>query len=173
MASLSFLRGEAARCAHNSPAIGGRIPHLRAEKCFFLSTFRPKKRLEFISRLRTRKSATLCAVRGAGSLFSAREGRKCGGWWMGDAAPIWVRGPVCCQRQQRRHGGFCLFVAGGDKCGSGVPVCRRRRQRRQETVASLFFCQVGLFHFAIEGADADAEGLGGAGFAGAVPAVLI
>ena len=69
--------------------------------------------------------------------------------------------------------GACLLPEAAKAARGILPVCRRRRQMRQETVASLFFCQVGLFHFAIEGADADAEGLGGAGFAGAVPAVLI
>ena len=114
MASLSFLRGMAARCVHNSLAIGGRIPNLRAEKCKFQRT-RPRAaslaalrqftfcrwnlRLKFICRrtrrpgqplaalllygcrvpLAGKKSATLCAVRGAGSLFSARRAENAAG----------------------------------------------------------------------------------------------
>ena len=65
--------------------------------------------IKIICRLRAAKSATLCAVRGAGSLFSARLGRKCGGGWMGDAAPIW--------------GAEGLFAAGGGKGGTEDFAC--------------------------------------------------
>ena len=40
----------AARCVHNSPSIGGQIPHLRAEKCKFQRTCRWNLRLKFICR---------------------------------------------------------------------------------------------------------------------------
>ena len=55
----AFLRGNAVRCAHKTPAIGGRFPHLRPEKCKLSRACRDNLRFELISRLRTRKVAVL------------------------------------------------------------------------------------------------------------------
>ena len=153
MASLSFLRGMAARCVHNSLAIGGRIPNLRAEKCKFQRT-RPRAaslaalrqftfcrwnlRLKFICRrtrrpgqplaallrygcrvpLAGKKSATLCAVRGAGSLFSARRAENAAGARRKLVRRFLVR--RACSLPEAANAareGFCLFAAGGGKCG--------------------------------------------------------
>ena len=154
MASPSFLRGGlAARCVHNSPAIGGRIPHLRAEKCKFQRT-RPRAaslaalrqftfcrwnlRLKFICRrarrpgqplaalllygcrvpLAGKKSAALCAVRGAGSLFSARRAENAAGARRKLVRRFLVR--RACSLPEAANAareGFCLFAAGGGKCG--------------------------------------------------------
>ena len=64
------------------------------------------------------KSATLCAVRGAGSLFSARKGRKCGGCETGVIASIFGAGACSLpEAANAAREGFCLFAAGGGKCG--------------------------------------------------------
>ena len=149
MASLSYLRGMAARCVHNPLAIGGRIPNLRAEKCKFQRT-RPRAaslaalrqftfcrwnlRLKFICRrtrrpgqplaalllygcrvpLAGKKSATLCAVRGAGSLFSARRAENAAGARRKLVRRFLVR--RACSLPEAANAareGFCLFAAGG------------------------------------------------------------
>ena len=167
MASPSFLRGGlAARCVHNSPAIGGRIPHLRAEKCKFQRT-RPRAaslaalrqftfcrwnlRLKFICRRARRPGQPLAAL----LLYGCRvplAGKK---------------SATLCRRARRGESVFCpqgrkcggcetevgasifsaegLFTAGGSECGTGgiFPVCRRRRQMRREKlqlVAVHCFC---------------------------------
>ena len=61
MASLSVLRGMAARCVHNSPAIGGRIPHLRAKRNFS-DAHVVGKMIKIICRLRAAKSVALAPV---------------------------------------------------------------------------------------------------------------
>ncbi len=68
MPLLCFNWGRAGRCAHKMPAIGGRFPHLRPEKCKLSRTWKSAKRRQWrMKRAGFEEVARLARPKGRGS----------------------------------------------------------------------------------------------------------
>ena len=68
MPLLCFNWGLAGRCAHKMPAIGGRFPHLRPEKCKLSRTWKSAKRRQWrMKRAGFEEVARLARPKGRGN----------------------------------------------------------------------------------------------------------
>lgn len=133
MPLLCFNWGLAGRCAHKTPAIGGRFPHLRPEKCKLSRTWKSAKRRQWrMKRAGFEEVARLARPKGRGNrnattvtsektiqiYFASADAKVCdaGACFLpvraeNAAGTRWeivrgfrVRGPVRCLRQRMRHG---------------------------------------------------------------------
>lgn len=68
-----FFREITARCAHKSPANGGRFPHLRAERWFFVTHMSRQKTISIYF--------APCAARKSAMLLIFAGGKICDAFW--------------------------------------------------------------------------------------------
>ena len=139
MPLLCFNWGLAGRCAHKTPAIGGRFPHLRPEKCKLSRTWKSAKRrrwrmkragFEEVARLArpkgrgNRNATTVTSEKTIQIYFASADAKVC------DA---WVRWAV-----SRPQGAKC---AGGVRAGRCFAL--EERKMRAWGGAETLFCARG------------------------------